>query len=167
MRWPDFHRPRWDRLVAEAKEAQTELPENFLFASDRDHDAMKQTQFALKVLGFGDRVQVTKAPFEDLRRPEGIEKGFLVMNPPYGERLGEEEELMPLYKQMGDTFKRELQGWNAAVFTGSPTLAKAIGLRTTKKIPLWNGALECRLLTFEMFKGFRNPKGSPAAEKEA
>src|SRR4051812_16022505 len=75
------------------------------------------------------------------------------MNPPYGDRLGEVDKLKPLYKAMGDIFKQRCQGWKAAVFTGSPELMKEIGLKTKRKFPLWNGPIECRLLTFEMYSG--------------
>ncbi|RZA08503.1 MAG: RNA methyltransferase, partial [Proteobacteria bacterium] len=103
MNWPDFHAPRWEKCVEEAKDAQVELPDNFLFGFDQDRDAVKQTEFALKVLGFEDKATITQAKFEEFQRPEGMEQGFLVMNPPYGERLGDEEGLVPLYKLMGDT----------------------------------------------------------------
>ena len=151
MNWPDFYAPRWQECVKEAEAARKTLPPGFLLGFDQDPKAVKQARQALRALGFGDSTKIEQGRFEDFQRPEGMEKGFLVMNPPYGDRLGDEEELKPLYKLMGDTFKKQLKGWKAGVFTGSSVLMKSIGLRATRRIPLWNGPIECRLLTYEMY----------------
>jgi putative N6-adenine-specific DNA methylase len=149
--WPDFFGPRWEKCVREAEEARRPLPAGQIFGSDEDPEAVKQARRSLKAAGFGERVSLERRKFEDFEPPAGVGAGFLVMNPPYGERLGEIEELKPLYKLMGDTFKRKLKGWRAAVFTGSPALAKSVGLRPTRRLPLWNGAIECRLLTYDLY----------------
>jgi putative N6-adenine-specific DNA methylase len=150
MNWPDFYAPRWENCVAEAEGKRKPLPANFLFGRDQDNEAVKQSRQALKALGFAG-VKVEKQSFENFQRPEGVEKGFLIANPPYGDRLGEEEKLKPLYKLMGDTFKHQLKGWKAGIFTGSAPLAKSVGLKSSRKFPLWNGPIECRLLTYEMY----------------
>lgn len=154
MNWPDFYAPRWEKCVQEAEAARTELKPGILFGSDENGDALKQTRHALKTLGFLEAAVLSRMSFEDFTPPEGVEKGFLVMNPPYGDRLGEVDHLVPLYKLMGDTFKQKLKGWHAAIFTGSSVLAKSVGLRASRKIPLWNGPIECRLMTYEMYAGF-------------
>lgn len=151
MNWPDFYEPRWKQCVKEAEDARIPLPPNHIFGFDVEPSALEQAEESLQALGFGEEVVLAERFFEDFERPEGMEKGFLVINPPYGERLGDEEELKPLYKMMGDTFKQQLKGWRAAIFTGSAPLAKSVGLRATRKIPLWNGAIECRLLTYDMY----------------
>ena len=149
--WPDFYAPRWEALVKEAQEAKRPLAKGLLFASDQEGIALEQTRTALRTLGVMSAVETSRKTFADFHRPEGIEKALIVMNPPYGERLGDEEALIPLYKSMGDTFKQKLKGWNGAIFTGSSILAKSVGLRPSRRIPLWNGAIECRLLTYEMY----------------
>lgn len=78
------------------------------------------------------------------------EKGLLVCNPPYGERMGDATGLVPLYQQLGVTLSQHFKGWNAAVITSNPMLAKAIGLRSNKQYALYNGALECKLYCFEI-----------------
>jgi len=77
--------------------------------------------------------------------------GVLVVNPPYGERLGEVDALKPLYREIGDVLKRCFQGWNGYVFTGSPELAKCVGLKASRRFVLYNGAMECRLLKYELY----------------
>jgi len=76
--------------------------------------------------------------------------GLVVVNPPYGERLGEESELPGLYRELGNVLKRCYEGWRAAVFTGNPDLGKVMGLRAQKMHVLYNGAIECKLLHFEV-----------------
>ena len=77
-------------------------------------------------------------------------KGLLVCNPPYGERLGDATQLVPVYQQLGVTLHEHYQGWQAAVLTSNPMLAKAIGLRAGKQYTLYNGALECKLYCFDI-----------------
>ncbi|HHF7344716.1 TPA: bifunctional 23S rRNA (guanine(2069)-N(7))-methyltransferase RlmK/23S rRNA (guanine(2445)-N(2))-methyltransferase RlmL [Legionella feeleii] len=76
------------------------------------------------------------------------DQGLLICNPPYGERLGEATHLVPLYQQLGSTIHTHYQGWQAAVLTSNPMLAKALGLRASKQYTLFNGALECKLYCF-------------------
>lgn len=73
------------------------------------------------------------------------DKGLLIGNPPYGERLGDATQLIPLYSELGQMAHTWFQGWKAAFLTSNPMLAKAIGLRAEKQYTLFNGALECRL----------------------
>jgi len=73
------------------------------------------------------------------------EKGLLIANPPYGERLGDATQLIPLYQQLGTTAHGYFQGWQAAFLTSNPMLAKATGLRSNKQYALFNGQLECKL----------------------
>lgn len=153
MDWPDFHEPRWQALLAEAESKRREVPAGLFFASDHDPEAVRQTKQSLKILGLGDRAVVVQGRFGDFTPPPVERPGWIVMNPPYGDRLGEVEKLKPLYKAMGDTFKQKCAGWKAAVFTGSAELMKEIGLKTKRKFPLWNGPIECRLLTYEMYAG--------------
>jgi len=155
MDWPDFHAPRWERLVQEAEEARRELPRGLLFGFDRNPEAVRQTADSFRALGLAHALSAQQRRFEDFQAPAVSEPGFLVMNPPYGERLGEEEALKPLYKAMGDIFKQRCQGWTCALLTGSAELMKEIGLRPKRKIPLWNGPIECRVLTYEVYSGSR------------
>jgi putative N6-adenine-specific DNA methylase len=83
----------------------------------------------------------------DLQLPEGP-PGVIVCNPPYGERLGEERELVGLYRLLGEVFRRSA-GWTAWVFTGNARLAREVGLAPAEEVPLFNGKIPCRLLKYE------------------
>ncbi len=88
---------------------------------------------------------------------ESSSGGVIVVNPPYGERLGEEEELVPLYRTMGDLFKKRFTGWTAHILTSNPRLAKEVGLTASRRFEVYNGALECRLLKYDLYSGTRKP----------
>lgn len=81
------------------------------------------------------------------------QKGLVISNPPYGERLGDVTQLVPLYQQFGSTLHAHYQHWHAAVLTSNPMLAKALGLRADKQYTLFNGALECKLYCFALNEG--------------
>lgn len=151
MNWPDFHEPRWNKLVTEAENAARDPQPGQIWGFDQNPEAVKQAKGAMKTLGFAQAVEIQRRAFRDFAIPEGLKPGLIIMNPPYGERLDEVETLKPLYKEFGDTFKQKCKGWRAGVFTGSSELAKVIGLRATRRIPLWNGPIECRLLTYDLY----------------
>lgn len=151
MNWPDYYQPRWEQCVAEAKAAQIPLPEKQFWGFDESKEAVLQTRHSFDRLQMGNFVQAEQRRFEDFTLPSDISAGMVVMNPPYGERLGADDDLRALYKLMGDTFKQKLKGWNAAIFTGNLELAKSVGLRAKRKVPLYNGAIDSRLLTFELY----------------
>ncbi len=76
--------------------------------------------------------------------------GIVVTNPPYGTRLGEEDDLEELYHQLGENLKSNFKGFRAYVFTSQPELRKKISLQTSQRTTLYNGAIECRLLRYEL-----------------
>jgi 23S rRNA G2445 N2-methylase RlmL len=76
--------------------------------------------------------------------------GIIICNPPYGERMGEEDQLMTLYRNLGENFKQNFKGYRAYVFTSNPLLRKSISLQTSKRHTFFNGNIECRLLKYEL-----------------
>ncbi len=79
--------------------------------------------------------------------------GTLVANLPYGERMGELEELAALYPPLGDALKRKFGGWTAYLFTADKAILKLMRLSPSRRIPLFNGAIECRLLQYKIVAG--------------
>ena len=80
---------------------------------------------------------------------------MVVLNPPYGERIGEISSLTGLYREIGDFFKKRCGGHRGYIFTGNAVLGKQVGLRTKRRIPFFNGEIECRLLEYELYEGSR------------
>jgi putative N6-adenine-specific DNA methylase len=97
-----------------------------------------------------DLVKTICADFFEWTPPEG--KGILIMNPPYGERL-EQDDSLAFYKQIGETFKKKYAGYEAWLISSNQEAIREIGLRASRKITLFNGPLECRLMKFEMYAG--------------
>ena len=100
--------------------------------------------------------------------PDQNQKGLVVCNPPYGERLGDEASLLYLYQHLGERLRQACLGWEAAVFTGAPALGKRMGLRSHKQYAFFNGALPCKLLLFKVqleqfVTGERRPAERPLA----
>lgn len=83
--------------------------------------------------------------------------GVVILNPAYGERLGEVKALEVTYQGIGDFFKQKCQGYKGYLFTGNFNLAKKVGLKTKRRIPFFNGEIECRLLEYELYEGSRKP----------
>ena len=92
----------------------------------------------------------------EISAPE--DRGVMVANLPYGERMGEIEELHELYPKLGDVLKRKFPGWNAYLFTADLALVKLIRLSVSRRIPLYNGAIECRLFEYKMVAGGNRKK---------
>jgi putative N6-adenine-specific DNA methylase len=96
--------------------------------------------------------------FADSPVPDG--GGVVVMNPEYGERMGEPAKLADTYKAVGDFLKQKCRGYTGYVFTGSPALARKVGLKPKQSLQFYNSGIECRLLEYELYEGTRKP-GKP------
>lgn len=151
MRWRGHVPSVWNKLVTEAEEQVIKDPKKLPLLSgfDKDKHAIAIAKANLAKAGLGDFVTF-KVQDLSLSEPTS-EKGILMTNPPYGERMGEVEKLKSLYRQLGDLLKHRFKGWDAYIFTSSPDLAKAVGLRTARRFVLFNGALECRLLKYNLY----------------
>ncbi|HSP97039.1 MAG TPA: THUMP domain-containing protein [Candidatus Dormibacteraeota bacterium] len=148
--WTGHDTALWVRLHREAEQraraGARRRPQ--IIGYDADPRAVRAAADNAARAGLADRIRVERRRLADCAPPAGAEPGLLVTNPPYGVRLGEEEQLGALYAELGDVMRRRFLGWTGCVLTGSSALAKRIGLRPARRIPLWNGALECRLLEF-------------------
>ena len=143
----------WGLLKAEAVQRRTdglekELPE--IRGYDQDGRAVRAAEDNIARAGLSQKVKVMVKPLAELKRPThtDTENGLLITNPPYGERLGEQEALRGLYYQLGERLKAEFPGWQAAVFTGNPELGPEMNLRAHKQYKLFNGAIPSKLLLF-------------------
>ena len=149
QRWPGFDRRLWERLVEEARQGMlTTLPAPVL-GSDISHSAVAMANENARRAGVGGKLSLGRGEIAELSPPPG--PGVLIFNPPYGKRLGEEEALKPLYKEIGDVMKKRCKGYTAYLFTGNLELAKCVGLKASRRIVLYNGPIECRLLKYEMY----------------
>lgn len=147
--WLDYDGRLWDRLLAEADSGIRKLPVGLITGCDQDSRALKLASRNAAKAGFEGQLHFFHAAL-DVFQPEG-DSGVVIINPPYGKRLGEEDELKELYCQIGDIMKKRCRGWTGYVLTGNLELAKYIGLKASRRFVLFNGAIECRLLKYELY----------------
>jgi putative N6-adenine-specific DNA methylase len=155
----DFDAVLWRRLaVAAATERQSpaKLP---LWGSDISRDAVARTQQNLAHAGVDDMVAVRQADLLQREAPSLGEAtaGILVANPPYGERLSDQDDMAAFYPRLGDALKKRFAGWDCWFLSADTRLPKLIGLSPKRKIPLFNGPLECRLYRFPIVAGSNRP----------
>jgi putative N6-adenine-specific DNA methylase len=147
--WLDFDIQLWTSLRDEARRGVLHALPASILGSDIRGDAVAFAIDNARAAGIGHLLRFDKRDVRDFQPPEGP-PGAIVCNPPYGERIGEERELISLYQTLGEVIAQRCRGWRAHVFTGNARLADAIGLKPTQQLPLFNGKIPCRLLTFEM-----------------
>ena len=147
----NFDEKKWEALRKESLEKQKPAGPLQIYGSDILGRAVETARRNLAEAGLEDAVELKQANFLEL--PVPAEKGIIVTNPPYGVRIGEQEDLAALYPLIGDTLKKKFAGWNAWFFTADMRLPKLIRLGVSRRIPLYNGALECRLYEYKMVEG--------------
>ncbi len=147
--WPDFDQELWQELLTAAQNSQLPDLKAPIFGSDRDPNVLLQARTNAKRCGIEHQITFAQTELSQLEAPADC--GILICNPPYGERLGDVQELGALYKSLGDILKQRFKGWTAFVLTGNKDLAKSVGLRASRRIPVYNGSLACTLLKYELY----------------
>ena len=145
--WAGHQPSLWEKTRAQAL-AQVKPLTVTLKGTDTDAKAIAIARSNAELAGVLSLVDFQVASVSDVTPSSN--KGLLVCNPPYGERLGDTNQLIAVYQQLGRSLHRHYQGWKAAVLTPSVMLAKAIGLRAEKQYTLFNGPLECKLYCFTL-----------------
>jgi putative N6-adenine-specific DNA methylase len=143
-----FEATLWQRIQ---KEERFDPATPTLYASDTDPKALNAARRNLAAAGVERWVTIERA--DVLERAAPAPGGVMVMNPPYGERIGSADELASFYPKLGDALKKKFAGWRCYIFTADLRLPKLIGLAPSARTPLWNGALECRLYEFKIVSG--------------
>ncbi|MBL8521175.1 MAG: class I SAM-dependent RNA methyltransferase [Betaproteobacteria bacterium] len=146
-----FDAALWNRLLDEARAAASPARNLPIYGSDLFGDALKNARDNLAANGLADCVFLKQANVLEISAP--APSGVWVTNPPYGDRLGDAEALKALYPKLGDVLKQKFAGWRAYFFTGDLALAKTMRLAPSRKTPLFNGKIECRLLEYKMVAG--------------
>lgn len=170
--WLGHDRELWARLVDEAKErrAATSGKRIVLRGYDQDPGAVRAAIENVERARLRGFVHIERRDLAQLVREEGAATGLIVTNPPYGERIGDQERLQSIYELLGQKLREQFEGWKAAVFTGNPPLAKAIGINAKRSHTLFNGRIECRLLRFDVepaeFRGAARPPRTQEQEDE-
>nr|WP_298169437.1 bifunctional 23S rRNA (guanine(2069)-N(7))-methyltransferase RlmK/23S rRNA (guanine(2445)-N(2))-methyltransferase RlmL [uncultured Pseudomonas sp.] len=144
----------WKKLQGEAEQRAAEgmaKPPLWIRGYEADPRLIQPARNNIERAGLSHWIKVYQgevATFEP--RPDQNQKGLVICNPPYGERLGDEASLLYLYQNLGERLRQACMGWEAAVFTGAPDLGKRMGIRSHKQYAFWNGALPCKLLLIKV-----------------
>ncbi|SDN32507.1 bifunctional 23S rRNA (guanine(2069)-N(7))-methyltransferase RlmK/23S rRNA (guanine(2445)-N(2))-methyltransferase RlmL [Pseudomonas jinjuensis] len=153
-RWLGHVPVLWKKLLAEAEQraaaglARTPL---WIRGYEADPRLIQPARNNIERAGLAEWVKVYQgelATFEP--RPDKNQRGLVICNPPYGERLGDEASLLYLYQHLGERLRQSCLGWSAGIFTGAPELGKRMGIRSHKQYAFWNGALPCKLLMLDV-----------------
>jgi putative N6-adenine-specific DNA methylase len=142
---------RWRALREQARARRKPAAALPLYGRDKSGTALGLARENLAAAGVGGAVELKQMDVLDGGPPAPA--GVLVMNPPYGERQAEGDELAAFYPKLGDALKQRYAGWTAFILTADLRLARLIGLKVSRRTPLYNGALECRLFEYRLVAG--------------
>ena len=156
-----FERRLWEETRAGALARRSPSRRLEIFARDRFGDELKKARANLDAAGLAECVELKQADVLDTGAP--AQAGVMIANPPYGARLGEDEALAAFYPKLGDTLKKYFSGWRCYLFSGDPRLARLIRLAASRRIPLFNGPIECRLYEYRMVAGSNRKSAAGAA----
>ena len=150
--WSRHDAAAWEALLREARQRRAVGLDRLgsIRGYDQDPRAIHIALANLELAGLGGRVHFERRELADCAPGSEDDRGLLIVNPPYGERLGADSDLPALYARLGAVMRTQFAGWRAAVFTGSPELGKNMGIRARRMHSLYNGPIECRLLHFEV-----------------
>jgi putative N6-adenine-specific DNA methylase len=148
--WKDYEPELFESVCKER--FLREYKDTEIMACDVAFPAIRAAQQNLARAGLLGKIELVKSGFESWQLSPGT--GVVIMNPPYGERL-EETGLQDLYKKIGDTLKKNFSGYRAWIFSGNPDAMKYIGLRTSRKLTLYNGPIRCKYHQYELYDGSR------------
>lgn len=166
--WKKHDAQCWKKLRAEAEQRKKigleKLP--VIVGFDQNRHTVNTALAHIANAGLQNKIHVERRDIEDAEPAESWKPGLLICNPPYGERLGDEQETAELYKKFGESLKAHFIGWKAAMIISNPELGFRLGLRSQKPITLFNGALECKLLRLDIEESnFFIPKAKTQEER--
>ena len=153
-RWPGHVPKIWRDLLEEARQRRQEGLEQFdnvVRGFDADRRVIQQAKANAERAGLKRFIQFENRDLQHFSL-DGLqsEKGLVLTNPPYGERLGDQASVIYLYRNLGDVLRRDCPGWEAGIFTGSPELGRNMGIRAHNRYNLFNGTLACQLLRLKV-----------------
>ncbi|AZB73117.1 THUMP domain-containing class I SAM-dependent RNA methyltransferase [Synechococcus elongatus] len=147
--WCDFDAQLFDDLRQQAQASRRKALPAPIWGSDRELEVVDQAIANAENSGLAEQVYFSQLDLSEVVAP--ADSGVVICNPPYGERLGSDSDLGAFYKQLGDVLKQQFKGWTAFVLSGNKELARAIGLKSAQRTPVYNGGLLCQLMKYELY----------------
>ncbi len=149
-KWFDFNKFLWEKekqIAINNEKWGKKMPK--IIGTEQDKIVFQNAQINIKSAGLDKNIVIRKCHFSDLKLPSP--PGVIVCNPPYGKRVGREENLVDLYEELGNFLKENGSGWDFWILSGNPSLTKALRMKCRRKIPINNGGIECRWLNYSIF----------------
>jgi len=156
MHLKGFKEAFWNDLRTQARKEAKKSLECRIIATDIRREAVEAARKNAATAGVEHLIEFSSCDYSETTIPE--REGIVILNPEYGERMGKIKELEGVYRGIGDFFKQRCRGLKGYLFTGNLDLAKKVGLRAKRRIPFFNGGIECRLLEYELYEGSRKHK---------
>lgn len=153
MHLKGFNESLWKELLDQAKKEAKKRLDCRIIATDIRRDAVEAARNNAATAGVEHLIEFDVCDYSRTSIPQG--SGAVILNPEYGERMGKVKELEEVYKGIGDFLKQKCRGYTGYIFTGNTDLAKKVGLRANRRVPFFNGTIECRLLEYELYEGSR------------
>ncbi|OKH18089.1 THUMP domain-containing class I SAM-dependent RNA methyltransferase [[Limnothrix rosea] IAM M-220] len=147
--WQDYDADLWQNLLNEAEYAAKDKIQQPIVGQDNDENVVQQAWTNAENCGVAEQIKLSCKKLEAVEAP--ADHGVIICNPPYGVRIGHDQDLELLYKTIGDVFKQKFKGWTGYILTGNADLAKKVGLRASRRFVVYNGGIECRLLKYELY----------------
>lgn len=159
MQWADYDEELYRSIRREAVLSMTEDAPP-IYGLEKNAKQVSETKALIKSLGYDKWIKIEVGDATTAQPP--CEPGVMITNPPYGERVGS-EDIIDLYKSIGDNLKKNYENWDAWIISGNKDAIKRIGLRTSRKLTLYNGSIECKYHKYEMYRGSKKSKPSANA----
>jgi len=159
-----FPAPVWKELRRKAQEKVVRHFPGKIIATDMDRRAIAAAEQNAATAGVQNWIHLAVCDYSETDIPP--EEGIVIMNPPYGERLGNAKKLERTYTGMGDFLKSACSGYRGFIFTGNIELAKKVGLKTRHRRVFFNSGIECRLLEYELFAGSYKERKAPMEQEQ-
>ncbi|KYG64418.1 N6-adenine-specific DNA methylase [Bdellovibrio bacteriovorus] len=147
--WLNYDKGLWEQVVQEAMDAEKEVLDFKFYGFDIDNRVIKNAKDNAKRAGVDQVIEFKKESVATVEPP--VEKGLIIVNPPYGARIGDEDNLRDVYRDLSFTLKHRFKGWDAWILSGNKELIADLKLKSTKKHFVFNGNIECRFLKYSMF----------------
>ncbi len=164
MRWNDWDENLWKNIVDAAKSREREFNDTIM-GFDESADAITIAKDNIKNAELGWKILVKAGKFQELTPDMLPDGGVVMINPPYGERFST-TDTEKLYKEIGNVLKQNFNGFSVWIISSNKEALKSIGLKTSRKLLLYNGSLECKFHNFQIYKGSKKTKYEHAQEGE-
>ncbi|MCH6256563.1 hypothetical protein MLD52_08395 [Puniceicoccaceae bacterium K14] len=148
-----YRHSEFEKMKRELGSEENGKPAVSIVATDIDRSVIEDAKRNAELAGVRNLIDFRVCDFRDTKVPE--KPGVLIFNPEYGDRLGDESELIETYREIGDFLKKKAPGYWGYVFTGNIPLGKRVGLKPKRRVEFYNGPIECRLFEYELYSGSR------------